>query len=80
MIRNLIAVAVCTLGLVTAAGLVALVVAVYLVIVILLGRPPTHGERALLALSMAAAVVSALLWVPVGPRVRRFAERIIGSR
>ena len=68
------------IGAVTLPGLVLLVVAIYLVIVIGLGRPPTHGERSLLVLSMAAAVVSALLWVPVRARVERFGQRIAGGR
>jgi signal transduction histidine kinase len=67
-------------GLITTAGLVALVVAVYLVIVIWLGRPPTDDEQTLLALSVAAAVISALLWVPLRARVQRLGQRLVGPR
>jgi glucose 1-dehydrogenase len=42
---------------ITAGGLTAIVVAVYLAVVLGLGRVPRHDERTLLALSMVAAVV-----------------------
>jgi diguanylate cyclase (GGDEF)-like protein len=50
---------------VSVAGLTGVVVAVYLVIVLGLGRVPNDDERRLLLLSMLAAVVAALLFDPV---------------
>ena len=62
---------------VSLAGLTGVVVAVYLVVVIGLGRTPTHSERSLLALSMAAAAVSALLYGPARARLSLYANRIV---
>jgi len=61
---------------VSLAGLSGVVVAVYLVIVIGLGRAPTDTERPLLGLSMLAAAVAALLYLPVRDRLGRFANRL----
>ncbi|MGH2719935.1 MAG: hypothetical protein ACRDJU_15350 [Actinomycetota bacterium] len=57
---------------VSVAGLTGVVIAVYLVIVIGLGHVPTAGERPLLGLSMLAAGVAALLYVPARERLSRF--------
>jgi signal transduction histidine kinase len=62
---------------VSLAGLTGVVVAVYLVVVLGLGRTPNHSERSLLALSMAAAVVSALLYGPARQRLTQYANRIV---
>ena len=61
---------------VSAAGLTGVVVAVYVVIVVGLGRVPTHQERTLLGLSMAAAAVAVLLYVPARRRLADFSNRI----
>lgn len=62
---------------VSAAGLSAVVVGVYLTIVIGLGRLPRREERVLLLLSMVAAAVSALLYLPTRERLSRFATRVV---
>ena len=62
---------------ISAVGLTALVAAVYVVVVLGLGRPPTHEERAVLALSIAAAGVSALLYVPARRRLAAFSNRLV---
>ncbi len=62
---------------ITAAGLSAIVVAVYLAVVLGLGRVPRHDERTLLALSMLAAVVAVLLYLPARGRLKAFAARIV---
>lgn len=63
------------------AGLIALVGVSYLFIVLGLGRTPTHDERALLGLSMLAAAVGALLWVPARAWLTDFAtRRVYGER
>jgi signal transduction histidine kinase len=63
------------------AGLVALVGVSYLVVVLGLGREPTADERSLLGLSMLAAAVAALLWVPARARLTDFAtRRVYGER
>src|SRR5919204_1210884 len=59
------------------AGLTAVVVAVYMAIVLGLGRVPRHSERTLLVLSMAAAGVAALLYLPAHRRLRDFATRLV---
>ena len=56
---------------ISVAGLTVLVAAVYLLVVVGLGRPPTHEQRTLLALSLVAAGISALLY---GPARRRLNE------
>jgi signal transduction histidine kinase len=62
---------------VSLAGLSALIVAVYLVVVLGLGRLPTGGERVLLALSMAAAAICAILYLPARERLGQFANRLV---
>ena len=59
------------------AGLVGVVVAVYLVVVLGLGHVPTSEQRTLLAFSMVAAAASALLYVPVRRRLSAFATRLL---
>jgi signal transduction histidine kinase len=58
-------------------GLTALVAAVYLLVVVGLGRPPTHEQRTLLALSLVAAGISALLYGPAHRRLDEFANRLV---
>jgi signal transduction histidine kinase len=62
---------------VSIAGLSFVVVAVYLVIVLGLGRVPTKSERSLLVLSMVAAAVAAALYLPTRERLGRFANRLV---
>jgi signal transduction histidine kinase len=62
---------------VSLAGLSGLIVAVYLVVVLGLGRLPTGGERVLLALSMAAAAICAVLYLPARERLGQFANRLV---
>jgi signal transduction histidine kinase len=62
------------------AGLAAVVVGVYLVVVIGIGRVPTSDQRTLLGFSMAAAVVSALLYQPLRGRLTGLAARLAGPR
>ena len=58
---------------ITMAGLAAMVAASYLLIVLGLGRSPTGDEKTLLGLSMLAAAIAALLWIPVRERLTEFA-------
>ena len=62
---------------VSLAGLTGLVVAVYAVIVVGLGRTPDGDERPLLGLSMAAAAAVALLYGPARERLTRFSNRLV---
>ena len=63
------------------AGLAAMVAASYLLIVLGLGRSPTGDEKTLLGLSMLAAAIAALLWIPVRERLSEFAtRRVYGER
>jgi len=62
---------------VSLAGLTGIVVVVYLVIVVGLGHTPTQNQRSLLALSMAAAAVAALLYGPARQRLTQYANRIV---
>ncbi len=59
------------------AGLTAVVVAVYLGIVLGLGRVPHENERTLLVLSMIAAAVAALLYLPAHSRLGALAKRLV---
>jgi signal transduction histidine kinase len=59
------------------AGLTAVVVAIYVVLVIGLGRSPSDDERSLLLLSMAAAGLSALLYLPARRRLTERANRLV---
>jgi signal transduction histidine kinase len=66
---------------ITTAGLAVMVAASYLLIVLGLGRSPTGDEKTLLGLSMLAAAVAALLWIPVRERLTDFAtRRVYGER
>jgi len=66
---------------ITMAGLVAMVGASYLLIVLGLGRAPTGDEKTLLGLSMLAAAIAALLWIPVRERLTEFGtRRVYGER
>jgi signal transduction histidine kinase len=58
-------------------GLTGVVVAVYLVIVLGLGRSPDDDERSLLLLSMLAAAVAAALYTPARARLVRFSNRLV---
>jgi|tagenome__1003787_1003787.scaffolds.fasta_scaffold20984159_5 signal transduction histidine kinase len=60
---------------ITLLGLVGLVGASYLLIVLGLGHAPTGSEKTLLGLSMLAAAVAALLWVPARERLTELATR-----
>jgi signal transduction histidine kinase len=62
---------------VSATGLTAVVVLVYLVIVIGLGRSPADEERTLLVLSMLAAAVAAIAYVPARERLSETANRLV---
>ncbi|MGI9052086.1 MAG: GAF domain-containing sensor histidine kinase [Ilumatobacteraceae bacterium] len=62
---------------VEAAGLTALVLAIYVVVVIGLGRTPSDGERTLLLLSMAAAGLCALLYLPARRWLTERANRLV---
>jgi signal transduction histidine kinase len=59
------------------AGLTAVVVAVYLAIVLGLGRVPHENERTLLVLSMVAAGVAALLYLPAHKRLGALGKRLV---
>jgi signal transduction histidine kinase len=58
-------------------GLTGVVVAVYLVIVLGLGRSPDDQERSILLLSMVAAAVAAVLYTPARARLARFSNRLV---
>ena len=58
-------------------GLTGVVVLVYLVVVVGLGRTPTEDERSLLVLSMVAAGVAALLYLPARERLHEQANRLV---
>ncbi len=62
---------------VSLAGLSGVVAGVYLLIVVGLGRVPTDRERPLLGLSMLAAAVAALLYLPARERLARFSNRMV---
>jgi signal transduction histidine kinase len=64
-------------GAVALAGLTGVVVSVYLVIVLGLGRPPTDDERTILLLSMVAAAVAAVLYAPARSRLARVSNQIV---
>jgi signal transduction histidine kinase len=59
------------------AGLVGVVAIVYGAVVLGIGRIPTSDERALLAFSIVAAAVTALLWAPLRTRLSVFARRLV---
>ena len=62
---------------VSIAGLTALIVAVYTVVLLALGRRPEESERSLLLLSMGAAAVAALLWLPARRWLNDAANRVV---
>jgi signal transduction histidine kinase len=59
------------------AGLTALVVAVYVVVILGLGRTPSDSERTLLLLSMVAAGGAALLYLPARRWLTERANRLV---
>ena len=59
------------------AGLTALVLAAYVVVVLGLGRTPSGTERSLLLASMVAAAVAALLYLPARERLTDLANRLV---
>jgi len=59
------------------AGLASVVAVVYIAIVLGLGRVPTEHERTLLVLSMIAAALAALLYIPTRTRLQQIATRLI---
>lgn len=63
------------------AGLTALIISIYVLVVVVLGRSPDDGERTLLMLSMLAAGVTALLYVPALRWLTERANRLVyGAR
>ncbi len=58
-------------------GLTGVVVSVYLVIVLGLGRSPTDDERTILLLSMVAAAVAALLYAPARARLAGVSNQLV---
>jgi signal transduction histidine kinase len=62
---------------ISVAGLTGVVAGVYFVIVLGLGRVPRDEERTVLLLSMVAAAVAALLYLPARERLSRFANRLV---
>ncbi|MGH9245163.1 MAG: sensor histidine kinase [Acidimicrobiales bacterium] len=62
---------------VSATGLTAVVVAVYLVVVVGLGRVPADTERSLLVLSMVAAAVATIAYAPARDRLAEWANRLV---
>jgi len=62
-------------------GLTAIVAATYLLVIVGLARAPTGEERTLLVLSLVAAGISALLYVPARRRLAAFSNRLVhGAR
>jgi signal transduction histidine kinase len=63
------------------AGLTGLVLAIYVVVVLGFGRTPDGGERSLLLLSMIAAAIAALLYLPARRWLTERANRLVyGAR
>jgi signal transduction histidine kinase len=63
------------------AGLTGVVVGVYLLVVLGLGRVPEENEQTLLLLSMVAAGVAVILYIPAHARLKAFATRqVYGER
>ena len=58
-------------------GLTVVTVAVYLVVVIGLGRTPDESDRTLLALSMVAAGLAAALYLPARERLAEIGNRLV---
>jgi signal transduction histidine kinase len=59
------------------AGLGGMIVAVQLLVLLALGRFPTDEERTVLAVSVIAAAIAALLYQPARARLERFAGRLL---
>jgi signal transduction histidine kinase len=59
------------------AGLVCVVVVVYLAVVLGIGQVPSSEQTTLLVFSMIAAGVTALVYPPIGRRVSEFAIRLL---
>jgi signal transduction histidine kinase len=59
------------------AGLTMLVLVIYIVVVLGLGRTPSGGERTLLLLSMLAAGIAALLYLPARRWLTERANRLV---
>src|SRR3954468_21399078 len=59
------------------AGLVGIVLLVFLVVVVGIGHVPSSRQTTLLVFSMIAAAVTALVYVPVRARLSRFANRLV---
>lgn len=62
---------------VTLAGLTAMVIAAYIAVVVAYGRSLHGQERSLLLLSMAAAVVAALIFLPAHSKLADLANRFV---
>jgi len=62
---------------VSIAGLSGVVVSVYVLVVLGLGRTPTASERSLLLLSMLAAAIAALVYLPARERLSQFSTRLV---
>jgi signal transduction histidine kinase len=58
-------------------GLTGVVISVYLVIVLGLGRSPTDDERTILLLSMLAAAVAAVLYTPTRARLAGVSNQLV---
>jgi signal transduction histidine kinase len=63
-------------GTVSLAGLTAVVAVVYLVLVVGLGHTPSANDHSLIALSMVAAAISALLYPAARRRLALYANRV----
>jgi signal transduction histidine kinase len=61
------------------ASLAAIVLALHVLVVLGIGRMPSSEQRTLLAFSMLAAAVTALVFLPVSRRIRAFAARDHGA-
>ena len=59
------------------AGLTALIVGIYVIVVLGLGRTPEGSERTLLLLSMVAAAIAALLYLPARRWLTERANRLV---
>ncbi len=59
------------------AGLTALILGIYVIVVLGLGRTPVGSERTLLLLSMAAAAIAALLYLPARRWLTERANRLV---
>ncbi|MEO7557325.1 MAG: histidine kinase [Acidimicrobiales bacterium] len=62
---------------VAVAGLTVVVVSVYVLVVIGLGRPPDDADRQVLGLSMAAAAIAAIGYLPARARLTDLANRLV---